>query len=239
LAYILNTSSNLDGYVKAACRPSADEPNRLLEIISNTQFKAGRTISNPDRSITVVKDYAENVFSFSQFDLQNDGLIIAIDWKPGAHTNQYEGSHDYRLISIRNQAEENGNTVEMISNDTSGYTNNFFVSRSSSTVKDSEVLPTPPSQTRQVSYIHYKPGTRVFSFVNDGTEQDTYTLPAGAFNIDRVIFAGGRPDDRIFGWVMLHKVSSDFSVSETTELEDRFQHLFSSNKKYYRQLRLR
>ena len=237
MGFSLNSSSGLDTYVYAAIKPNPDQPGQLYEISSQAYFKPGVFNFNPDRSMTVFSDYTENLFTFTQFDLQNDGVIIGVDWTPGPHTTQYGGGLiDYRLISIRDQAGATGNTVEMVSNSTNGYTNDFFVSRSSTTVKDTNVGTS--SQTRQRSYIHYKPGTRVFSLVNDGTEEDTYTLPAGAFNIDRVLVGGGRPDDRIFGWVMLRKTSSDFSAAEVTEFEDRFQYLFVSDKKYYRRFRL-
>ena len=74
--------------------------------------------------------------------------------------------------------------------------------------------------------------------INTDSGLDAYTLPSGSFNVDRVLFSAGRPDDRIFGWVMLRKTSSDFSAAEVTEFEDRFQFMFKSTKKYYRRFRL-
>lgn len=238
MASILNSSSGLYSYVVAACKPCRDHPNQLKELVSATTFSAGDMTLSADGGAIIRANYTENLFNFTQIDIQNDGVIIAIDWTPGAHTQSYSGSTTYRLLSIRNQASDTGNTVEMISNSTNGYTNDFFISLASSTVKNTNVDPNPTTQTRQISYIHYKPGTRVFSLVNDGTEEDTYTLPSGAFNVDRVLVGGGRPDDRIFGWLMLRKSGSDFSAAEVTELEDRFQYAFKSTKKYLTQFRL-
>lgn len=239
MAATLNTSSLLDGYVLAAVKPVQEGLNRLLEIVTGSYFSPGRITWNPDSSITVFSANVLTSFGLSSFDLQNDGVILAVDWLPGSHTFQFENNlNEFELLSIRAQEGEDGSTVSLKSDHThGGYTTSFFVSRSSTTVKNAE-QDSPVDRVRQVSYIHYKPGTRVFSLVNAGVEADTYTLPSGAFSVDRVLLGGGRPDDRIFGMALLRKAGSDFSAAEITELEDNFSYLFSTSRTYYRQFKV-